>query len=151
MTAAETARSAKLAAATRAADLVESGMIVGLGSGSTASLFITALGARVRDGLSITGVPTSAEASRLAAEAGIPLADRSQAPPLDVDIDGADEIDPHLNLIKGHGGALLHEKLVALSASRMIVIGDETKLVDRLGRGAIPVEVVSFYEESTRR
>jgi ribose 5-phosphate isomerase A len=139
---------AKRLAAERACDLVQSGMKVGLGTGSTAALFVAELGRRRTD---IVGVPTS-EATRRQAEAlGIRLATLEEEPALDLTIDGADEIDPTLNLIKGGGGALLREKLVAAASARMVVIADASKQVAQLGRFPLPVEIVPFGVETTRR
>ncbi|MGH7776717.1 MAG: ribose-5-phosphate isomerase RpiA [Candidatus Dormibacterales bacterium] len=139
----------KAAAAARALELVRPGMVVGLGTGSTAALFLRGLGAMVRDGLDVCGVPTSREAERLARECGIPLLE-DLAGRIDLDVDGADEIDPELNLVKGGGGAHLREKLVAESADRFVVIADETKLVGSLGATVpVPVEVVPFLWRRT--
>jgi ribose 5-phosphate isomerase A len=135
----------KQIAAKAAADLVEDGQIVGLGSGTTAAYLLEALGERVRQGLRLIGVPTSEQTGRLAASLGLTVAGLDQYPSLDIDIDGADEIDPQLNLVKGHGGAHLREKIVAVASRRMIVIADESKLVSRLGdHMPVPVEVVPF-------
>ncbi|MFP4003805.1 MAG: ribose-5-phosphate isomerase RpiA [Alphaproteobacteria bacterium] len=141
----------KRAAAERALTLVESGMKLGLGTGSTAAEFVTALGARVRAGLEVTGVPTSEDTAALAREAGIPLGELDDLAPLDLTVDGADEIDSALQLIKGGGGALLREKLVAQASRRMAVIADESKLVDRLGRFPLPVEIVPYGCGTTLR
>lgn len=139
---------AKRLAAERACDVVQAGMRVGLGTGSTAALFVDALGRR---GLDIVGVPTS-EATRAQAQAlGIRLATLEEQPELDLTVDGADEVDPALNLIKGGGGALLREKLVAAASRRMIVIADSSKQVAHLGRFPLPVEIVPFGIETTRR
>ena len=139
----------KAAAAARALELVRPGMVVGLGTGSTAAHFVQGLGELVRGGLRVTGVPTSRETERLAKAAGIPLADALEGP-IDLAVDGADEIGPDLDLIKGGGGAHLREKLVAGAALRFIVIADEGKLVPRLGtRFPVPVEVVPFLWRST--
>jgi ribose 5-phosphate isomerase A len=141
----------KRAAAERAAALVRDGMRVGLGTGSTAAHLVAILGERVRGGLSIVAVPTS-EATRRQAEAeGIPLTTLDDTPELDLTIDGADEIDGALRLIKGRGGALLREKIVAAASRRMIVIADGSKRVERLGRFPLPVEVVPFGLGATRR
>ncbi len=125
-------------------------MRLGLGTGSTAKHFVALLGERVRAGLRVVGVPTS-EATRAQAEAeGIPLTTLDETPALDLTVDGADELDDKLRLIKGGGGALLREKIVAAASSRMIVIADTTKRVDKLGRFPLPVEVVPFGLEATR-
>lgn len=140
----------KRLAAERALGFVRPGMKLGLGTGSTAALFVEALGARVKAGLDIVGVPTS-EATRQQAEGlGIPLTTLDETPELDLTIDGADELDEDLNVIKGGGGALLREKIVAVSSRRMIVIVDGSKRVVRLGAFPLPVEVVPFGLGSTR-
>jgi ribose 5-phosphate isomerase A len=141
----------KRAAAARAVSLVSDGMAVGLGTGSTARHFVALLGERVREGLRVVGVPTS-EATRAQAEAeGIALATLDERPVLDLTVDGADELDEGLRLIKGGGGALLREKIVAAASRRMIVIADGSKRVATLGRFPLPVEVVPFGLEATRR
>jgi ribose 5-phosphate isomerase A len=132
----------KQVAAARSMAYVEAGQIVGLGTGSTASHAIRMLGRRVREGLTILGVPTSEQTRRLAEAEGIPLLPLEQTTRVDLTIDGADEVDPQLRLIKGGGGALLHEKIVAAASDRLIVIADSSKLVGRLGRFPLPVEVV---------
>jgi ribose 5-phosphate isomerase A len=142
--------SQKRAAAERALELVRPGMTVGLGTGSTARYFIDGLGRQVREGLRVQGVVTSDESRRLAAAAGIPIVDRIDGG-LDLAVDGADEIDPTLNCIKGRGGALLREKIVAHASRRFILIADESKLVGRLGRGPVPIEVLPFLWEATSR
>ena len=134
----------KKRAAEAALDHVESGMRLGLGTGSTAAHFIRLLGRRVAEGLDIAGVPTSEATARLARESGVPLTTLDETPELDLDIDGADEIGPGLALIKGGGGALLREKIVAYASARMIVIADQAKRVDRLGAFPLPIEVVPF-------
>ncbi|HSP23786.1 MAG TPA: ribose-5-phosphate isomerase RpiA [Saliniramus sp.] len=140
----------KRAAAARAVELVTDGMRLGLGTGSTAKHFVAILGERVRGGLEVVGVPTS-EATRLQAEAeGVPLTTLDETPELDLTVDGADELDDQLRLIKGGGGAHLREKIVAAASKRMIVIADGTKRVDRLGRFPLPIEVVSFGLGATR-
>jgi ribose 5-phosphate isomerase A len=140
----------KLAAARRALDFIEPGMKIGLGSGSTAAKLIALLGERVAAGLQIVCVPTSEETARLARAAGIPLTTLDDEPILDLTIDGADEFDAELRLIKGGGGALLREKIVACSSDRMVVIADHTKRVETLGAFPLPVEVVAFGLASTR-
>ena len=126
-------------------------MKLGLGTGSTAKHFVDLLGEKVRAGLKVIGVPTS-EATRTQAEqCGIPLTTLDEVDRLDLTVDGADEIDPALNLIKGGGGALLREKIVAAASDRMIVIADDTKWVDVLGRFPLPVEVIPFGLAATRR
>ena len=138
------------AAAARALDLVEDGMRLGLGTGSTANAFVALLGARVRAGLKVTGVPTS-EATRIAAEReGIPLATLEDLPELDLTIDGADEIDGAMRLIKGGGAALLREKIVAFASRRMVVIADAAKAVETLGAFPLPIEVNAFGLGATR-
>ena len=127
-----------------AAKLVQDGDIVGLGSGSTAYFTVLALGERVKAGLKIVGIPTSNATAELARSVGIPLSTLDQHPVLDIDIDGADEIDPHLNLIKGGGGAHLREKVIAAASKKMVVIADSGKLVSVLGKFPLPVEIVSF-------
>ncbi len=129
-----------------AAKLVEDGMVIGLGTGSTANCLIRALGQRVQNGLYIVGAVSSSHASdELAASVGIPITNLDTHPELDLYIDGADEIDPQLQLLKGAGGALLREKIVASAARRFIVIGDISKPVQQLGhRFPVPVETVPF-------
>lgn len=135
-----------------AAQLVEEAMVIGLGSGSTAAYFTHALADRISHGLSIVGaVPTSNETGQLARSLGIPLTDLDTHPVLDLDVDGADEVDGQLNLIKGGGGALLREKIVASNSQRFIVIVDVTKQVTRLGLGIpVPVEVIPFASTPVR-
>ncbi|HUA19416.1 MAG TPA: ribose-5-phosphate isomerase RpiA [Bryobacteraceae bacterium] len=143
----------KQAAAETAVQLVESGMIVGLGTGSTATFAVEALGKRVQDGLRIIGIPTSERTSRQARGLGISISSLAEHAELDLTIDGADEIQRGtLDLIKGHGGALLREKVVASASRRLIIIADETKLVDQLGTHfAVPVEVVPFGWQAAER
>src|SRR5260221_2389712 len=141
----------KRAAAARALEFVRPGMRLGLGSGSTAKHFVELLAQRVRAGLEVIGVPTS-EATRSDAERlGITLTSLDQTPQLDLTVDGADEIAPDLSLIKGGGGALLREKIVASASARMIVIADESKWVSCVGRFPLPVEVVPFGLPATQR
>jgi len=139
----------KRAAAEAAVGFVEDGMVLGLGTGSTAEHFLDLLGERIRAGLKITGVPTSRQTERRAQAAGIPLANFDDTPALDLAVDGADEIDPALRLIKGGGGALLREKIVAAASARMIVIADESKLVPMLGRFPLAIEIVPFGAKAT--
>lgn len=142
----------KKSAATEAAQFVRNGMVVGLGTGSTAKHMIRALGEKVRAGMKLRGVPTSQETAALAKQAGILLLDADNRWEIDVAIDGADQVDPLLNLIKGGGGALLKEKIVAASAKQFIVVVDHTKQVPILG-GAfpLPIEVIPFGWGSTAR
>ncbi|GAC1474387.1 MAG: ribose 5-phosphate isomerase A [Chloroflexota bacterium] len=145
------AETQKRVAGEYAAGLVEDDMVVGLGTGSTAEFAIQALGRRVQAGLRVTGVPTSKGSEQLARSFGIRIARLDQLDALDLNIDGADEVDPLLNLVKGRGGALLREKLVADAARRFVVVVDEGKLVHRLGeRAPVPVEVVPFGWTTTR-
>jgi len=141
----------KHAAAARAVEYVKSGMKVGLGSGSTSEIFIKLLGERVSAGLDVIGVPTSEKVARLAASLGIRLGDLDALAPLDLDIDGADEATRGLDLIKGGGGALLREKIVASSSRTFIVMIHEEKLVDKLSAFALPVEVIAFGHAETAR
>jgi ribose 5-phosphate isomerase A len=136
----------KKIAAEAAVTQVRDGMIVGLGTGSTAAYAVDALGRLVQNGLRITGIPTSEQTARQARALGIPLATLAEQTQVDLTIDGADEVERgSLNLVKGQGGALLREKIVASASTRLVIIVDETKLVDRLGsRCAVPVEVVPF-------
>lgn len=141
----------KAAAGKAAMAHVREGMRLGIGTGSTAEAFIAHLAEAVGDGLDITGVPTSERTARLCVEMGIRLESLDDVDELDLTVDGADEIDPNLNLIKGAGGALLREKIVAHASKRMIVIADDSKVVDRLGRFPLPIEVNAFGVETTRR
>lgn len=137
----------KQMAAERAVEEVRSGMIVGLGTGSTAAYAVEAIGRALRDGRlhDITGVPTSSRIEQTAREAGIPLRSLNEVEHIDLTIDGADEVDPQLNLIKGLGGALLHEKMVAINSRRELIVVDGSKLVKQLGTHApLPVEVEPF-------
>jgi ribose 5-phosphate isomerase A len=141
----------KREAARRALELVRPGMKLGLGTGTTARHFVELLAERVRDGLSIIGVPTSEATSAQARALGVPLATLDEYPELDLTVDGADEIDSALRLIKGGGGALLREKIVAAASKRMVVIADASKYVARLGAFPLPVEVAPFGLAATRR
>jgi ribose 5-phosphate isomerase A len=134
----------KAVAGTYAANLVKDGMVVGLGTGSTSVFAIKRLGERVKEGLKISGIPTSEASARLATELGIPLVGFDQTRHLDITIDGADEIDENFNMIKGGGGALLREKIVASITKRQIAIVDPNKVVEKLGKFPLPVEVVPF-------
>jgi len=142
---------AKFVAAKRAVDFVEDGMKVGLGTGSTAAWMVRCLGERVRDeGLRIKGIPTSTRTAVLAQEVGIDVISLDQARWLDVTIDGADEFDGAFNLIKGGGGALLQEKIVATASDRMVVITDASKEVETLGAFPLPVEVIPFGWQTSK-
>lgn len=141
----------KKAAAAAALEFVTPGMRLGLGTGSTASWFVRLLGEKVRGGLDVVGVPTSEATAALARAEGIRLTTLDEVAGLDLTVDGADEFDPDLNLIKGGGGALLREKIVAADSRRMVVITDESKAVDQLGAFPLPVEVVSFGAIATLR
>src|SRR6202789_3560595 len=134
----------KRAAAAKALDYVVDGMKLGLGSGSTAELFVELLTPRVRGGKKLLCVPTSERTAEKARKLGITLASLDDLAPLDLTVDGADEADRNLDLIKGGGGMLLREKIVAASSKKMIVIADESKLVPRLGKFPLPVEVAQF-------
>jgi len=138
-------------AAESAAELVKNGMVIGLGSGSTAEIAIRILGEKVKNGVQITAVPTSRKSEMLAHALGIRLATLEDYPALDLTIDGADEVElGSLNLIKGRGGALLREKIVASSSRQLIIVVDESKIVNKLGsHGEVPVEIVSFGWQST--
>lgn len=141
----------KRAAAARAVEFVRAGMKLGLGTGSTARHFVELLGERVRAGLNVVGVPTSEATQADAQRCGVPLTTLDATPALDLTVDGADEIGPDLTLIKGGGGALLREKIVASASSRMVVIADETKWVPALGRFPLPIEVLPFGLGATQR
>jgi ribose 5-phosphate isomerase A len=142
----------KKRAAERAAALVEGGQVVGLGTGSTAKFVIESLGGRVRDGLKITGVATSIATEQLAAEMGIPIVALNDVAEIDITIDGADEVDPNFDMIKGGGGALTREKLVALASRQRVIVVDETKLVETLGKSfKLPVEVLPIAWTHTSR
>ncbi|MDE1158515.1 MAG: ribose-5-phosphate isomerase RpiA [Neorhizobium sp.] len=144
------ARQMKVKAAAAALTYVDDGMRLGIGTGSTAEEFVRLLAERVHGGLKIEGVPTSERTARLCLELGVPLKSLDELPELDLTIDGADEFDAALTLVKGGGGALLREKIVAAASARMIVIADESKLVDMLGAFALPIEVNPFGLEATR-
>lgn len=144
------ARQMKIKAAAEALKHVENGMRLGIGTGSTAEEFVRLLAEKVSDGLEVRGVPTSERTARLCLELGVPLNSLDELPELDLTIDGADEVDGALRLIKGGGGALLREKIVAAASKRMIVIADESKVVDVLGAFPLPIEVNPFGLASTR-
>jgi ribose 5-phosphate isomerase A len=141
----------KEAAARASLAYVSAGQVVGLGSGSTAGRAVRLLGERVRAGLSIRGVPTSERTRTLAAAAGIPLVTLDEAPELDVTIDGADEVDGALRLIKGGGGALLREKIVAAASRRLVIVADSAKAVAVLGAYPLPVEIIPFARAPVAR
>jgi ribose 5-phosphate isomerase A len=138
----------KRAAAQKALELVRDGMLVGLGSGSTVRYFTEGVGRLIADGMKVRGVPTSRATAALAAQHGIPVVE-DLVGAIDLAVDGADEVDPSLGLIKGRGGALVREKLVAAAAKRFVAVVDESKVVDRLGKGALPVEVLPFLWRTT--
>jgi ribose 5-phosphate isomerase A len=151
MTAGEDRDRRKLEAAERALELVAPGMKLGLGSGTTAHHFVDLVGKRVAAGLEIRCVATSEATEAQAKALGIPIGSLDQLSELDLTVDGADEVDPKLRLIKGGGGALLREKIVASASKRMVVIADSTKLVPQLGAFPLPIEVVPFGLAATRR
>jgi ribose 5-phosphate isomerase A len=138
----------KQAAAEKALELVSDGMLIGLGSGSTAAFFVEGLGRLVADGMKVRAVPSSRSTAELAASLGIQIVTELLGQ-IDLTVDGADEVDPSLNLIKGRGGALFREKLVAAASKRFVVVVDESKLVKQLGVGVVPVEVLPFLWRST--
>jgi ribose 5-phosphate isomerase A len=141
----------KEAAGRAAAKLVRDGDIVGLGTGSTAYFAVVALGERVKDGLKIIGIPTSVGTADLARAVGIPLTTLDEHPEIDITIDGADEVDPKLNLIKGGGGALTREKVIATASKKMVVVADSGKVVSVLGKFPLPVEVIAFARTVVER
>jgi ribose 5-phosphate isomerase A len=145
----KTASDLKRDAAIKALEFVEDGMKLGLGTGSTAEAFLDVLAPKVRGGLKIMAVPTSERTAERCRALGIPLSTLEQLAPLDLTVDGADETDRSLNLIKGGGGAHLREKIVAISSKRMIVIADKSKLVRRLGKYPLPVEVIPYGKSTT--
>ncbi|ASY63201.1 Ribose 5-phosphate isomerase A [Sinorhizobium sojae CCBAU 05684] len=144
------ARQMKIKAAEAALAYVEDGMRLGIGTGSTAEEFVRLLAEKVAGGFRIEGVPTSERTARLCLELGVPLKSLDELPELDLTVDGADEVDRKLRLIKGGGGALLREKIVASASERMIVIADESKVVDVLGAFKLPIEVNPFGQFATR-
>lgn len=144
-------QSMKIEAARAALEYVENGMRLGIGTGSTAEEFVKLLAERVNDGLDIIGVPTSERTAKLCSELGVPLSSLDETPQLDLTIDGADELDANLSLIKGGGGALLREKIVAFASKKMIVIADGSKVVEKLGAFPLPIEVNLFGVEATKQ
>ncbi len=136
----------KEAAARASLRFVKDGQVVGLGTGSTATHFIKLLGEQVKNGLRIRGIPTLVRSRELAESLGIPLTTLDECQEIAVTVDGADEVDPHLRLIKGGGGALLREKIVASATTQMVVVADATKQVQRLGKFPLPVEVIKFAQ-----
>jgi len=134
-----------------AAKLVQDGDIVGLGTGTTAHFAVVALGERVKAGLKIVGIPTSLQTGDLARAVGIPLTTLDEHPEIDITIDGADEVDPKLRLIKGGGGALTREKVIASASKKMVVVADSGKMVAVLGKFPLPVEVISFARTVVER
>ena len=142
----------KRLAGEKAVEQVEDGMIVGLGSGSTVEYTLRKLGQMVRDGLKIQGIPTSIHTKRIAKEENIPLTNLDEHPEIDLTIDGADEVDSSLNLIKGGGGALTREKIIAFNSKKVIIVVDDSKIVKCLGIDfALPVEVIKFGWQATKR
>ena len=138
----------KKMAAIEAVKLIRNGMTVGLGSGSTAAYMITELGKRVSDGLKIRGVASSRATEKMAGEVGIPIIELHEATTIDINIDGADEFDPYMQLIKGGGGALLREKIVAFNSKCNVIIADSGKEVPRLGKFKLPIETIPFATEN---
>ena len=136
----------KEVAARASLTFVKDGQVVGLGTGSTAAYFIKLLGEQVRNGLKIRGIPTSVRSGELAASLGIPLITFDECQEIDVTVDGADEVDPQLRLIKGGGGAMLREKIVASATKQLVIVADGSKLVENLGRFPLPVEVIKFAQ-----
>jgi ribose 5-phosphate isomerase A len=136
----------KLHAAEKALGFIEPGMVVGLGSGSTATLFIKLLGEKVKRGLKVRGVASSNDSANLGRELGIPIVDFREVTEIDVNVDGADEVAPGLALIKGGGGKLLREKIVASASKQFVVVADSSKLVEKLGKFPLPIEVIQMAE-----
>lgn len=144
--------SAKKSAGERALEFVEEGMLVGLGTGSTASYFIEALGKKIQEGFSIKAIATSEKSVSLAKQWNIPLLNYQEVSYLDLTVDGADEIDPNLNMIKGGGGALLREKITAVMSKRYVIIVDSTKCVETLGSFPLPLEIIPYgYKNTIKR
>lgn len=141
---------AKIAAGRKAVEWIESGMIVGLGSGSTAECFIQSLVEACKDGLHIQAVASSRASANLAEKGGIEVVDINSVPRIDITVDGADEIDPKKRMIKGGGGAHVREKILASASNEMVVIVDESKLVPSVGRGKLPIEILFYGSPATR-
>ena len=141
----------KEAAARASLEFVKNGQVVGLGTGSTAAYFIRLLGAEVKNGLRIRGIPSSDRSREQAAGLGIPLITLDECQEIDVTVDGADEVDPQLRLIKGGGGALLREKIVASASRQLVIVADATKRVSVLGKFPLPVEVIEFAQAVVRK
>ena len=144
-------KDAKRIAGEKAVEFVKNGMIVGLGTGSTSEYFIRSLGKKVNEGISIQAVASSRASAELARKCKIPLIDINDAPRIDLTVDGADEIDGKKRMIKGGGGALLREKILASSSNEMVVIVDSSKIVEKLGRGKLPVEILYYGSPATRK
>ena len=144
------AQEAKMAAGRKAAEFIKDGMIVGLGTGSTAECFIHSLIERCRKGLKIQAVSSSRASAHLAEKGGIEILDINSVPRIDITVDGADEIDPQKRMIKGGGGAHLREKILASSSNELVVIVDNSKLVSSIGRGKLPIEVIFYGSPATR-
>lgn len=142
---------AKQTAGEYAVKFIEPNMTIGIGTGSTVHFFIQALAKKIKEGLNIQAVPTSTNTLQLATQLHIPIIDLNDINLLDITVDGADEIDPQLNLIKGGGGALLQEKIVAAASKKIIIIADESKVVDQLGKFPLPVEVIPFAWKQMQR
>ncbi|MGE0045161.1 MAG: ribose-5-phosphate isomerase RpiA [Hyphomonadaceae bacterium] len=142
---------AKINAAAAALDYIHENMVVGLGTGSTAAHFVRLLGERVRQGFVVLGVPTSEATRSLAEAAGVPLIDVARAAEIHITVDGCDEVDPDFNMIKGGGGALLREKIVASASNHYVIIADESKPVQKLGAFPLPIEVTPFGFTITAR
>ncbi len=141
----------KEAAARASLRFVEDGQVVGLGTGSTAAHFIRLLGDRVKEGLRVRGIPTSVRSEAMAKSLGIPLTNLDECPEIAVTVDGADEVDPQLRLIKGGGGALLREKIVASATKKLVIVADASKRVAMLGKFPLPVEVIKFAKTLVTR
>src|ERR1700683_3016222 len=141
----------KEAAARASLRFVKDGQIVGLGSGSTAAYFIRLLGEEVKNGLRLRSIPSSERSRELAASLGIPLTTLDECQQIDVTVDGADEVDPQLRLIKGGGGALLREKIVASASKQLVIVADATKRVPVLGKFPLPVEVIKFAQALVKK